>query len=181
MSPAQLARLDLSEEMEAAVERASQEVPATEFLEAVGDLVRASGNLLEPEVAALAILDELGLAQAAEVVAPEYAKVLAPEDLEPKLNGIVVDGTLLGLDPTRTFRRKDGSMGFVTNARVRGELGIYNITLWDEHIKGLVGVEPGEQVRLMGLYTKERNGQIELHTGRDCRISLPDDDQDDEA
>lgn len=170
-----------SQEIEDAVERASEAMEKREFLERVGELVQASGDLLDPEVAALTVLDELGLAPKAQLVAPDYAKVLPPEDLEAGLDGVIVEGTLLGLEPTRTFRKKDGSTGFVTDARIKGEHGVYEVTMWDEHIQALVGVDPGTPVRLDGLYTKERNGQVEVHTGRDARIRVVDETTDDEG
>lgn len=165
-----------SEELEEAAERASSALGKREFMERVGEITQESGGLLDPEVAALVVLDELGLAQPAEIVAPSYAKVLPPEDLEPGLDGIVVEGKLLGMEPTRTFSRKGGDTGFVTNARIKGEHGIYHVTLWDDHIKNLVGVDPGTCVRMDGLYTKERDGTVEAHTGRDARIQILDDD-----
>lgn len=167
---------EMSEELEAAIERASESVGEREFLEKVGELVRESGQLLTPETAALTVLDELDLAPEAHLVAPEYAKVLAPEDLEPGLDGVIVEGELIGMEPTRTFTKKDGSTGFVTDARIRGEDGIYEVTLWDEHIQELVGQEPGTRVRMDGLYTKERNGEVEVHTGRDAKVRVLDAD-----
>ncbi len=163
-----------SEEMASLVERARVEMDEREFLERVGELVQASGDLLDPEVAALTVLDEHGLAPEAHLVAPDYAKILAPEALEPGLDGVIVEGTLLGMEPTRTFRKKDGSTGFVTDARIKGDKGVYEVTLWDEHIQALVGEEPGTPVRMDGLYTKEHRGEVELHTGRDARVRVLD-------
>lgn len=163
----------MDEQLQRLVERAGSKLEPEEFLRKVGRLIQESGELLTPEVAALAVLDELDLAPAAPLVAPAYAKILAPEDLEPGLDGVIVEGTLLGLEPTRTFTKKDGSVGFVTNARIEGDHGVYNVTLWDEHIQGLVGIEPGTQVLLSGLYTKERQGEVEVHTGRDASVGLP--------
>lgn len=159
-----------SEELEALLERARDVTDEREFLEEVGELVQTSGQLLTPEVAALTVLDEMDEAPEAQLVAPSYAKVLAPEDLEAGLDGVIVEGELLGLEPTRTFQREDGSTGFVTEARIRGEKGIYQVTMWDEHIQELVGTDPGTFVRMDGLYTKARRGEVELHTGRDARV-----------
>lgn len=161
-----------SEALAEAIDRASEVMDEREFLEQVAELVRESGELLNPETAALTVLDELGLAPEAQLVAPSYAKVLAPEALEPGLDGVIVEGRLLGIEPTRTFQKKDGSTGFVTDARVRGEKGVYEVTMWDDHIQELVGVEPGTRVRLDGLYTKERRGEVEVHTGRDARVQV---------
>lgn len=164
-----------SEEMEELVERASQTMSEREFLEEVGQLVQESNNLLTPEVAALVVLDERDEAPEAHLVAPSYAKVLAPDELEAGLDGIIVEGELLGMEPTRSFQRDDGSTGFVTDARVRGEEGIYEITLWDGHIQALVGTDPRTFVRFDGLYTKEHRDQVELHTGRDARVLVGED------
>jgi ssDNA-binding replication factor A large subunit len=163
-----------SEELERLVERAGEVTDERDFLDRVGQLVQQSGDLLEPETAALAVLDEMDQAPDAENVAPSYAKMLAPEDLEPGLDGVIVEGKLLGMEPTRTFQRDDGSTGFVTDARIKGEQGIYTITMWDEHIQQLVDVDPGEFVRMVGLYTKEHRGDVELHTGRDAQVLVGD-------
>lgn len=169
---------DVSDELEESIERATEVMDEREFLERVGRLVRRSGELLTPEVAALTILDEEGLAPEATLVAPSYAKVLAPEQLEPGLDGVIVEGELLGLEPTRTFQKNDGSTGFVTDARIKGEKGIYEVTMWDDHIQALVGEDPGTQIRMDGLYTKERNGEVELHTGRDASVQVIEDEDD---
>ncbi len=158
--------------VEEALERAKEIVDEREFLDRVGKLVGESGDLLDPEVAALTVLDEMGVAPEAPLVAPDYAKMLPPEDLEAGLDGVIVEGELLGMEPTRTFEKRDGSTGFVTDARVRGEEGVYEVTLWDEHIRALVGVDPGTRVRFDGLYTKDRRGEVELHTGRDARVRV---------
>ena len=163
-----------SEELAELIERAEEVTDERSFLEEVGELVQASGELLTPEVAALTVLDEMDEAPEAQLVAPDYAKVLAPEDLEAGLDGVIVEGDLLGVEPTRTFQRDDGSTGFVTDARVKGEQGIYEITMWDDHIQEVVGVDPGTFVRFDGLYTKERRGEVELHTGRDARVFVGD-------
>jgi len=168
-----------SEELEELIERAEQQTDKRSFLEEVGELVRASGELLTPEVAALTVLDEMDAAPHAELVAPDYAKVLAPEDIEPGLDGVIVEGELLGVEPTRTFQRDDGSTGFVTDARVKGDKGVYEITMWDDHIQDIVGVDPGTFVRFDGLYTKERRDEVELHTGRDARIRSGEDARED--
>jgi hypothetical protein len=163
-----------SEELAELIERAEEVTDERSFLEEVGELVQASSELLTPEVAALTVLDEMDEAPEAQLVAPDYAKVLAPEDLEAGLDGVIVEGDLLGVEPTRTFQRDDGSTGFVTDARVKGEQGIYEITMWDDHIQEVVGVDPGTFVRFDGLYTKERRGEVELHTGRDARVFVGD-------
>lgn len=167
----------LPEAVQEAAERASEVVDEREFYERVGKLVQESGDLLEPEVAAFAVLDELGVGEEPPMVAPEYAKILAPEALEAGLDGVIVEGTLLGMEPTRTFDKDDGSTGFVTDARIKGEQGVYEVTMWDEHIRALVGVDPGTPVRLDGLYTKEHRGQVELHTGRDARVRVLNEDE----
>jgi hypothetical protein len=167
-----------SEELQELIERAEEVTDERSFLEEVGELVKQSGELLTPEVAALTVLDEMDHAPEAQLVAPDYAKVLAPDELEPGLDGVIVEGELLGVEPTRTFQRDDGSTGFVTDARVKGEKGIYEITMWDDHIREIVGTEPGTFVRFDGLYTKERRGEVELHTGRDARIRVGEDADD---
>lgn len=157
-------------EVEAMLEEATGVVDEQEFLEKVGKLIQESGELLDPEVAALTVLDEFGVAPPAPIVAPDYAKMLPPDELEAGLDGVIVEGRLLGMEPTRTFQRKDGSTGFVTDARIKNDHGVYAVTMWDDHIRELVGVEAGARVRFDGLYTKDRRGEVELHTGRDARV-----------
>lgn len=159
-------------EVQEVLEEAGDQVDEREFLEGVGELIRESGELLDPEVAALTVLDERGLAPEAPLVAPDYTKTLPPGELEPGLDGVIVEGKLLGMEPTRTFQKDDGSTGFVTDARVKGEEGVYEVTLWDEHIRALVDVDPGALVRFDGLYSKEHRGEVELHTGRDARVRV---------
>lgn len=162
----------LSEELRPALEKARSSIGHQALLERIGELLAESGELLTPEVAALVVLDELGLAPEAAEVAPVYTKELAPDELEPDLDGIFLEGTLQELRPTRSFARSDGSRGFVTTCEVEGARGRYTVTLWDEHIQPFIGLPRGARVRLEGLYTKERQGSLELHTGRQAVVTI---------
>ena len=163
-----------SDELVEAIERAKPRASHDVFLERIGELLREVGGLLDPETAALLVLDELGLDHDPGPIDPLGQAELTPDSLEAGLDGILLQGSLRHLAPTRTFGRSDGSRGFVTTARVETEGGSFEVTLWDDHIRTLMGVPPGSRVRLEGLYPKERHGQIELHTGRQARIDVLD-------
>ena len=47
------------------------------------------------------------------------------------LNDVEVEGRLLGLEPSRSFLRRDGGRGFVARARVETDRGAVEVTLWD--------------------------------------------------
>lgn len=118
------------------------------------------GGLLDRGALVLVAADEEGLL-------PRQAALEAFAD-EPPL-ALDVEGLLERLTETRTFRRPDGSTGFVADAEVRGSAGLLRVVLWDEAVRQAQGRQ-GQRVRLTRLAPRLRSGARELHTTRATEV-----------
>ena len=76
---------------------------------------------------------------------------------------VTVRGRVLGTEPVRTFDRDDGSEGRVSNVVLGDETGRIRVTLWDEMTEAIEGVTEGDSVEVVDGYTRERDGDLELH------------------
>jgi replication factor A1 len=63
----------------------------------------------------------------------------------------------------RTFDRDDGSEGRVSNLVLGDETGRIRVTLWDEMTEAVEEVSEGDSVEVVDGYTRERDGDLELH------------------
>lgn len=72
-------------------------------------------------------------------------------------------GVLRALEPTRTYERDDGATGFVTTIEVEparpdgqgGPRGQTAVTLWNEAVRAVQGIRPGDRVELFGLVRRD--------------------------
>jgi hypothetical protein len=126
--------------------------------ERLASLRAETGGLLDREALLLMLADEEGLLSAqATLEVEEYG---ADE---------VVEGEALRLTPTRTFRRSDGSTGFVADLDVRTALGVVRVVLWDGAVRAAQGCA-GARVRLTALAARTKAGARELHSTRATRL-----------
>jgi hypothetical protein len=117
------------------------------------------GGLLDVEARLLLVADQEGL------LPPPSA------DLEPAGRPALrdVQGTLERLSPTRTFRRPDGTVGFVGDLEVRTAQGLRRVVLWDGAVRQAQGLL-GKPVRCTALAERARNGALELHSTRATQV-----------
>jgi len=81
------------------------------------------------------------------------------------LNGVDVRGVILELQPVRTFSKRDGSVGKVTNVMIGDETGRVRVTLWDDLAENVVDFVSGDVLDIKNGYTRERYGRLEVHVG----------------
>jgi replication factor A1 len=81
------------------------------------------------------------------------------------LNGVDVRGVILELQPVRTFSKRDGSVGKVTNVMLGDETGRVRVTLWDDLAENVVDFVSGDVLDIKNGYTRERYGRLEVHVG----------------
>ena len=86
-------------------------------------------------------------------------------DLSLGLSDVTLRGKVLDTDPIRTFDRDDGSEGRVANVALGDETGRIRVTLWDERADRAEEVDVGTNVEVVDGYTRERDGDLELHVG----------------
>jgi replication factor A1 len=85
------------------------------------------------------------------------------ESLSLGQSDVTVRGRVLGTEPVRTFDRDDGSEGRVSNLVLGDETGRIRVTLWDEMTEAAEAVSEGDSVEVVDGYTRERDGDLELH------------------
>jgi len=81
------------------------------------------------------------------------------------LSDVNVKGKVLDAESVRTFDRDDGSEGKVANLVLGDETGRVRVTMWDGQAETVEDVAAGESVEVVDGYTRERDGDLELHVG----------------
>jgi ssDNA-binding replication factor A large subunit len=99
-------------------------------------------------------------------------------EVEPGETGVRVRGEVVRVEPTKTFRRDDGSQGFLAKAHLRDDSGTRVLTAWDDQVRDLQDFDVGQPVEATGLRAKEYRGDVELHTSRSTSLTRPDDEAD---
>jgi replication factor A1 len=75
-----------------------------------------------------------------------------------------VIGAIISKDGPKSFIRKNGSTGFVSNIMVNDGTGSSRVVLWDERAKETAKFGIGDNIEIRGGYVKENNG-TEVHVG----------------
>lgn len=85
---------------------------------------------------------------------------IEPDDI-PDFKKEIDDEKLIGqlkeIEPTRAFFRDSGEFGFVTNIKIQVKDKIKNITVWDEKVKEIQGLKPGDKIEISNYKIKENN------------------------
>ena len=84
----------------------------------------------------------------------------------------LVRARVLAVHPTRPFRRKDGSTGFVAEVDLEDASGRARVTLWDEAVRAAQALAAGGSAEMTDLLAKERDGRLELHSTRATRVAV---------
>ena len=86
-------------------------------------------------------------------------------DLMAGLNAVEISGVILDVGPARTFSKRDGSVGKVSNVTIGDETGRVRVTLWDDLAEQAGDFVSGDVVDITNGYTRERYGRLEVHVG----------------
>ena len=86
-------------------------------------------------------------------------------DLLPGLNAVEMSGAVLEVGSVRTFTKRDGSVGKVSNITIGDETGRVRVTLWDDMAENVIDFVSGDVVDIKNGYTRERYERLELHVG----------------
>ena len=86
-------------------------------------------------------------------------------DLIAGLNAVEISGVILDVGPVRTFSKRDGSVGKVSNITIGDETGKVRVTLWDDLAEKAVDFVAGDVVDITNGYTRERYGRLEVNVG----------------
>ncbi|HEX2022182.1 MAG TPA: hypothetical protein VHH36_05675 [Candidatus Thermoplasmatota archaeon] len=85
-----------------------------------------------------------------------------PPPAEPR----TLVGTFLGVTPTRSYRKPDGSAGFVCDLDVETEAGRARVVAWDEAVRAARALKPMSRVAVENVVPKARGAATEWHTTR---------------
>lgn len=93
-------------------------------------------------------------------------KPLKINEIKSGMSGLNVAGRVIDIGAMRTFQRKDGTAGKVTNITLGDETGKIRVTLWDSKAEN-IGFKPGDTVEILNGYARENtfSNQTELQLG----------------
>ncbi len=94
-------------------------------------------------------------------------------DIKASMNGIYIAGKVIDVGGMRTFSRKDGTEGCVSNITIGDETGKIRVTLWDDLAKDAKFVVE-DVIDITNGYSKESYGQMEIHIGNRGSIKIGD-------
>ncbi|MCZ7392430.1 MAG: OB-fold nucleic acid binding domain-containing protein [Candidatus Methanoperedens sp.] len=97
---------------------------------------------------------------------PVNIKPLKIGEIKPGMIGLNIVGKVLDIGKMRTFARKDGSAGKVTNVTLGDDTGKMRLTLWDGKADA-PGFNAGDTVEITNAYSRENtfSNQTELNLG----------------
>jgi replication factor A1 len=97
---------------------------------------------------------------------PVNIKPLKINEIKPGMNGLNIVGMVLDIGKMRTFSRKDGTTGKVTNVTLGDDTGKIRLTLWDGKAEA-PGFKAGDTVEITNAYARENtfSNQTELQLG----------------
>ncbi len=102
-------------------------------------------------------------------IAPAWTRIA---DIRANAYAVNLRARVVSVKPTRSFQRKDGSVGFVANAEIADGSGRIVLTAWDAFAKELLTWVEGAEVEVCELVVRERYGILELHTTRESRLTM---------
>jgi replication factor A1 len=159
-------RISLWDDLAEGVERGDLEV---------GQVLRVAGRPKDGYSGVEVSVDRAEVDEDAEIDV-QVQDVYRVEDLSLGLSDVNLRGRVLATDRVRTFDRDDGSEGRVSNLTLGDPTGRVRVTLWDERADRATELETGESVEVVDGYTRERDGELELHVGSRGAVESIDDE-----
>lgn len=130
------------------------DVTKEEFQDAVDERIEGMGGLVDEEIAASLVANELGKSDANTVA-----------DIDPDMSDVTFVAKIVSIDDLQTFERDD-SEGHVLNLDCADETGHVRVALWDEEATaGAEELESGQVLRIKGTPKEGYNG-LEVSASR---------------
>ena len=129
-----------------------------EFDEEINKIQKESDNLLDEDIAALLIVDELGR---------NKQNICTISELKPS-EECTIYATITNIKNTRTFSRKNGSSGRVVNLEITDDTGSCGLALWDkdtELVKNKT-IQKGTKIKIINGYIKDGFNGVEINVGK---------------
>jgi len=140
-----------------------------------GDVLRIKGRPKEGYAGVEVSVDRAEIDEDAEVDV-QVQDVYRVEDLSLGLSDVTLRGRVLATDDVRTFDRDDGSEGKVSNLTLGDPTGPVRVTLWDERAERATELATDASVEVVDGYTRERDGDLELHVSSRGAVEEVDED-----
>lgn len=139
-------------------EKVSDLISREEFTARVQEELLAWGDLLDEDVAALLVVDELGRN---DVVFGNIADLYEGGEA-------LLTVRVQAIEDVREFSRRDGSQGKVVNLTVSDVSGQCRLALWDDEVDLVESsaVEVGSIIRVIDGYVRRGPFGLEVSTGR---------------
>ncbi|WP_323677918.1 single-stranded DNA binding protein [Halorubellus sp. PRR65] len=131
---------------------------------AVGDVLKVGGRPKEGYNGVEVNVDDVEPAPDTDVNV-DVSGESTIDGLSLGLSDVNVKGKVLDTESVRTFDRDDGSEGQVANLVLGDETGRVRVTMWDGQAETVDDVAAGDSVEVVDGYTRERDGDLELHVG----------------
>ncbi len=99
-------------------------------------------------------------------------------DIKNGMSDINLRARVLDIADIKTFNRKDGSTGRVSNITVGDDTGKIRVTLWDEKTDLLSGLKANDSIEIINAYARENNfsQQVEVQVGNRTIVKQTDKD-----
>ncbi len=97
-------------------------------------------------------------------------------NIKDGMNDINLAARILDIADVRTFQNKKGGTGKVCNITIGDETGKIRMTLWNEKVELLEGLEVDDNIEIVGGYSKVNNfnDQVEVQVGNNSSIRKTD-------
>lgn len=115
-------------------------------------------GLISEEGAAYIVAKELGIA----IVKQERLDIA---HIIPGMQNVDIIGKITKMTPIREFSTEKGK-GRVTNVTIADGTGSVRLSLWNDEINSLEGIEAGEVARVRGYVKEDNMGNPEIRIGR---------------
>ncbi len=132
----------------------------------VGQSLKVKGYIKQGQRGLEVNVGKGGNIEHVEKEVPVNLKPLKINEIKPGMNGLNIVGKVIDMGKMRTFARKDGTTGKVTNITIGDETGKIRLTLWDGKAES-PGFNVGDTVEITNAYARENtfSNQTELNLG----------------
>lgn len=91
-------------------------------------------------------------------------------ELRPGMEEVELVVELISLEEPREVTTYSGLEHTLVEGVVRDESGSMGLTVWNEKIEELEGLEAGDKLRLVGCFITSFKGELSVNVGRDSAI-----------
>lgn len=144
-----------------------------QIFEMIKNKKKETGNFLTDQTAARIIASELGV----KISKKQFSLKIQIKDIVSGLNDVSLNGQVITVYPSRTFKRRDWTEGKIGSIIVSDKTGTIRVVLWDDKTelldKGKIQRE--QKIIVSHAYVRQgQDGKPELHLGDKGKIKVLD-------